>query len=508
MVKSLLNIKKNLQAQVDKDKSARFSAEFQNISGKIGLVNWLRNNLPELRRMKSVYWDATNNWWVVDAADSPPIFTEQLPLRIGGCPVFIVNLKNSIYRQGEFPDHFEDITPLSIAEDASLRKIATVFPGSIGMRVHKWGHVEILYPNQNELSAHLNGSFPGTIGGMTWGLSIIDIGTSSAGTAAGIQVASQPDEIFNVLGCIGLRIRRAQDAWDSWTTITHAWMTRPATDRLWLRNMKANLLVLLRRSKRLSKTVDRAVESTAEGRTSQSVLGTPIFLANTKTQVGTITTCYDTLPLPDSTTMFPLGLQHDLCLITGQNIPQMVMPPNMPQLDKHFADPKQALRAPEVFVTRFNVRYSRWDTFAGNLITGPPREALVSGMDYFWEKGHVKLKRAILWRTERDDTSVTGASGSALCLGNKSGKTCQAIVFQNYQSLIGKNKFWENCDVQNFLAGLPRLASFKGGFLLPEDVKNAQIVFEDDRPQWRNFTGPTIATQLPSEPSRSVSECL
>lgn len=162
----------------------------------------------------------------------------------------------------------------------------------------------------------------------------------------------------------------------------------------------------------------------------------------------------------------------------------------MPQLDKHFADPRQALRAPEVFVTRFNVRYKRWDTFSGEIITGPPREALVSGMDYFWESGHVKLKRAILWRTERDDTSVTGASGSALCLGNKSGKTCQAIVFQNYQSLIGKNKFWENYDVQNFLTGLPRLAFFKGGFLLPEDVENAETVFEENEPQRRELYRP------------------
>lgn len=186
----------------------------------------------------------------------------------------------------------------------------------------------------------------------------------------------------------------------------------------------------------------------------------------------------------------------------------MIFASNMPQLDKHPADPRQALRAPEVFVTRFNLRYMRWDTFAGKMITGPPREAFVSGMDYFWEREHVKRKRAILWRTERDGTSVTGASGSAICLGNKSGKACQAIVFQNYQSLIGKNKFWENYDVQKFLAGLPRLASFKGGFLLSEDVKNAEIVFEDDKPQWRSFTSPTVATQLPSEPSRSVSECL
>lgn len=190
------------------------------------------------------------------------------------------------------------------------------------------------------------------------------IETSSSGTAAGLQVASQPDEIFNVFGCIGLRIRRAQDAWDSWTTTTHAWMTRPATDSLWLRNMKANLLVLLRRSKRLSKTVDRVVESTAEGRTSQPVLGTPIFLADTKTQVGTITTCYDTLPLPNSTIMFPLGLQHDLCLITGQNLA------NMPQLDKHFADPRQALRALEVFVTRFN---EMGHFFGGNNHGSPKR---------------------------------------------------------------------------------------------------------------------------------------
>ena len=208
------------------------------------------------------------------------------------------------------------------------------------------------------------------------------IETSSSGSAAGLQVASQPDEIFNFLGCIGPRIRRAQDAWDSWTTTTHAWMTRPAADSLWLRSMKANLLVLLRRSKRLSKTVDRVVESMAEGRTSQSVLSTPIFLANTKTQVGTITTCYDS------------------------------MLPNMPQLDKRFADPRQALRAPEVFITRLNVRYKRWDTFSGKSITGLPRglgvrDGLLLG------GGTCETKAGYLMA--HDDTSVTGASGSALC---------------------------------------------------------------------------------------------
>lgn len=60
-----------------------------------------------------------------------------------------------VFRQGEFPDHFEDIRPFSIADDASLRQVATRFPGSVGTRVLKWRHVEILYPNQKELSAYL-----------------------------------------------------------------------------------------------------------------------------------------------------------------------------------------------------------------------------------------------------------------------------------------------------------------------------------------------------------------
>lgn len=126
----------------------------------------------------------------MEAGDSPLTFTEKLPLRIGGYPVYVVNSKNSVFPQGEFPDHFEDIKPFSIAEDASLRQVATRFPGSIGMRVHKWGHVEVIYPNQKELPAHLQDSFPGTIGGMTRRLSITRIETSSSGRAAGLQVAS------------------------------------------------------------------------------------------------------------------------------------------------------------------------------------------------------------------------------------------------------------------------------------------------------------------------------
>lgn len=120
--------------------------------------------------------------------------------------------------------------------------------------------------------------------------------------------------------------------------------------------------------------------------------------------------------------MFLPGLQHEFCLITGQNVPQI---PNMLQLDKLFADPRQELRATEgVRDEIFNVRYKGSDTCTGNYITGLPRKVLMSEMDYFWNRGHLKLKRAILWRTERGGRSFAGASDSALCLGNESAKKC------------------------------------------------------------------------------------
>lgn len=46
----------------------------------------------------------------------------------------------------------------------------------------------------------------------------------------------------------------------------------------------------------------------------------------------------------------------------------------------------------------------------------------MSGTDYLWESGPVKLKRAILPRIERNDTRVTGASGTAFYLDSKSAK--------------------------------------------------------------------------------------
>ncbi len=157
----------------------------------------------------------------------------------------------------------------------------------------------------------------------------------------------------------------------------------------------------------------------------------------------------------------------------------MRMPPNIPEIERKFADPQEALDSPDVFLTRFNIRYGRWDTFTGHAVTGEVREAMVSGVEYYWERTNVKIQKALIWRTAVDDMSVAGASGSMLCLGKMSTRTCKPILFQNLESRILKYHFWMADTVRNIVTGSPKLATYKAGFRLPADVKNARIIFEE-----------------------------
>jgi hypothetical protein len=163
-------------------------------------------------------------------------------------------------------------------------------------------------------------------------------------------------------------------------------------------------------------------------------------------------------------------------------------------VESSFADPEEALKAPDLFISRFNVRFDRWDSFTGHAVTGSAREALVVGMDYFWKTRHVKVKRALIWRTEVDDHSVAGAPGSTLCLGVPSALTCKPVLFQNYETGFQQNKFWATDGVRSQITDVPATATFKGGFLLPADVRTAEIIIDDDSPRRRSVSGPGRAS--------------
>lgn len=139
------------------------------------------------------------------------------------------------------------------------------------------------------------------------------------------------------------------------------------------------------------------------------------------------------------------------------------MPPNFPQLEPRFADPEEALRASDLFLSRFNVRFDRWDTFTGHAVTGSAREALVVRVDFFWKRGHTSINKVLIWRTTIDDNSVAGASESILCLRLPSALTYKPVVLKNYESGFQNNGFWAMDEVQSNITGFSAVSTLSLG---------------------------------------------
>ncbi|KAI9807842.1 MAG: hypothetical protein M1825_005147 [Sarcosagium campestre] len=499
----------HLQPKVEEDvnsKAVQLSSDHENIAGKPDAVRRLRNSLPALRQFREVYFDYENNHWLVevDSVVSGYLPTINLPLRIGQCPVYTYDFSRVVLPRG-LRTGIADFNPWEVCDDENAWEIAESFPESLGMRVNKWGHVDVLYESNQSLQKDLKRELPGTIADLSIAMAVIETSATSSRAPAGFQVASRPDEILNVLGCIGLRIRLSREDHDCWTTTTHAWMERPSRTASRIKDYLANAITVARRSRRLSSAWDYVRGCVAEGSVAQNILGTIVYLAGSRDKVGTISTCYDTLPLPDSKLQFPLGLDHDLSLITGDTLPEMETPPNVPQLEQHFAQPSEALKASDVFLTRHNIRFGKWTALSGHVVTGEAREALVVGMEYFWERRHTKVKRAIIWRTERDDYDLAGWSGTALCLGKPSARTCRALVFQNYQSYIKGNTFFSLDTVRDKLEGTKGLSTFKAGFVLPDEVQDAEIIIQR-QPELQRRSTSTSTPKSATSPSASLIE--
>lgn len=69
--------------------------------------------------------------------------------------------------------------------------------------------------------------------------------------------------------------------------------------------------------------------------------------------------------------------------------------------------------------------------------------------------------------------SSGGWSGSALCLGKPTDLTAKALVFQNYERPIRHGEIAAN---DRHLVGDNRGRVIKGGFLLPQEITEAEIV--------------------------------
>ena len=113
-----------------------------------------------------------------------------------------------------------------------------------------------------------------------------------------------------------------------------------------------------------------------------------------------------------------------------------------------------------------------------NVVTGTfstrrlAQEAIAHGAQYSWDTKARTPNTALLWRTLHDSDTVQGTSGSVLCLGRPSDPYARAVLFQNFEGPLAPSQ-----NVQ--IARTETSPRFKGGFLLPTEVRDAEIVTYD-----------------------------
>lgn len=92
-----------------------------------------------------------------------------------------------------------------------------------------------------------------------------------------------------------------------------------------------------------------------------------------------------------------------------------------------------------------------------------------------------RLKPAILWRSELDHNTASAFSGSVLCSDLPSDETARAVVSQNYEVSLNEKCTLDDCQVG--LTEVTNHATFKGGFILPDEITSSEIVMSCEKMQ-------------------------
>ncbi|RPA70950.1 hypothetical protein BJ508DRAFT_382209 [Ascobolus immersus RN42] len=431
--------------------------------------------------------------WIVHDPSSAPT-SPIAGLYVHLVPIAVVP-QNAV---SDYGDPLSIIDPRKLLTIKSLDTIRLSFPFSVGCTVYKGGLVNILVPEGKRVV------LTRTRRVVEWGMG----------------VGTGPTK--NDMGRAGLKIRTNEgaDSVVAITVATHVFVTLPEApkdDGGLLGRSKKALIKISRTKPILAISKSKPIAWCIKVVRNSSPLGKLVFLANSIRPVGKITRTYDA---PSSLLPYPAGYTHDLSLVTedGAPLPQLLPPINGPRLETSFADPEAALGPTPVFTLRQKVQFpDKPEIFKGDTMSREQKTELVEGTTYLWEKD--QYVRSLLWRTECDYVSVRGASGSVLCIGSpgQAGSKVQAVVFQNYQSQfpfpwsLQKTQPRPKSQYRPTIGPLantkaltdvcPTNFTLKGGFFLPDAVKNGTILAERQEAHTWSAAPTTAATVHPSSSS-------
>ncbi|KAK2874954.1 hypothetical protein FQN49_001928 [Arthroderma sp. PD_2] len=361
-----------------------------------------------------------------------------------------------------------------------LNDIRLYWPKSIGIRILISGLALLIYANESDVS-HDIARCPTQFGDLELGYVLQNHVPTAEAAAAGDSTtvgASQPavesgHAVSLAAGAppstaLGLRLRLKSGV-EAITVATHGFVSDSRASPMeylsyWMNSTKKSLSRFLPFMASRDLTSDDEVRETI---TYRSPLGKTVWLSNTDVKLGRIAYSYDE---PHPSRPFPSGYQHDISLVVGPLVD--ILPPGGIR-ELQWAEYQDAFdNAGSVFVCKFNADTGLGHMRRGHIVSEEVQKAVIEGSEYLWDLDTMSSSAAIIWRTIPTRNGVEGWSGSALCLGKALDRLVKVVAFQSFQLAIPK----EVDKTGLYPKGGVIFESYKGGYVLPQEVRESEII--------------------------------
>ncbi|KAJ6497465.1 hypothetical protein C8R45DRAFT_1129255 [Mycena sanguinolenta] len=345
----------------------------------------VRSTHPCLRHFSVMDYHYGENFWVVylDSATRNLDSISPIPLYVGRRPVYVTHGQVQFFASTD-DILYDEIDP-SLITTHDLQLIRKHFRHAYGVRVHRWGFMDVLFKTSEDILAQREIFMPSRIGGLGFAC-ITSEHLPTSHSSPSFFGAVPPSSILPTLHKIdGISVektalRRAKRKLDL--------ILQPRVNQLMSRFSRVTRFIADR--------VQRHRSAKGDTRPPDKFL-TPDGVTVRLAGQGTMAT--DGRPLPEFSPRFAIA---------------------RPEAGLHLETPAFILgQAPES-----NSRPGSTSEFS--------KEVLICGADYIFEGEHIK--RSLIWRTNGDDHSM---SGSVICLG-KPKDGVQALLFQHFETPVWK----------------------------------------------------------------------
>lgn len=333
------------------------------------------------------------------------------------------------------------IYPRRMLTPHDIAVVRSYFPDSVGVRVYISGLMVFLFGNMSDIRS-ASCSYWNYAGGLGIGHDVRNIRPLSSPSRS-VCVATSPCKVS------GLKVR-LKDGTEGVTTATHRHVRNPA------KSSTLEFLIACAQPAQewVSKRVPEIIKPLATRKMPNlnSALHRKVDIAG-NAATGDITVTYDE---PSTFFACPSGYQHDLSLVTGPHLPA-TSSQDIPMITG-WANYEEALDGKPACIVTLNGT------------TGTKmKQAVVEGTEYFWD-ARGRVSTSLFWRTEDGFDVAEGESSAVLCLGKPGDSELKAVVFQNYEA---PRREWADNE-RRILTD--RRESFMGGFVLPREIRESEIV--------------------------------